>query len=93
MEFAVGRPAVRTPIRSPYYQSAKPHLRPRVGYLPERNVPVHGKRHGIHELGSVRNEGEKGQSEEFLIDGNPFENNIDDIDQNFCSSATSFSAE
>jgi len=88
MESAVGRPAGHMLIRSPYYQSVKPQLRTRNGYLPERNVPVHGKRHGIHELGSVRNEGEKGQSEEFLIDGNPFENNIDDIDQNFCPSAT-----
>jgi hypothetical protein len=73
--------------------SFKFQLRSWKGDIPERNIPIHGKRHGVHEFGSIGNEGKEGQPKEFLINGNTFQDNIDDIDQDFWSSATPLSAE
>lgn len=50
----------------------------------ERNVAVHRERDGVHELGRVGDEREERQAEEFLIDATALQDNVDDIDEDFC---------
>ena len=54
-------------------------LRHEISRVPECNVPVQGKRYGIHEFGGIGDQGEEGNTQELLVDTTTLQNDIHDI--------------
>ena len=50
----------------------------------QRDVPTHGKSHGVHELGCVRDEGEQCDTQELFVNPRPFKDDVDHFDQELC---------
>jgi hypothetical protein len=53
-------------------------------YARQGDVAVESKRHSVHELCRVRDEGEQGDSEELFVDARTLEDDIDDVDKYLC---------
>lgn len=49
----------------------------------ESDIAVEGKRHGVHELGGVGNQGEEGHTQEFLVYPRTLQDDIDNVDEEF----------
>lgn len=56
----------------------------RMGYLPESDVAVHRKRHGVHELSGIRDQSKQRNSQELFINSRPLQDNVDYIDKKLC---------
>ncbi len=56
------------------------------------DVAVDGERHGVHELGRVRDQSEEGNTQELFVNSRTVQNNVDDIDENLGNDGVKHSA-
>jgi hypothetical protein len=67
-----------------YSLEVKPAITKHENAVPESNIAIHSKRHGIHELCCVRDQRKQGNAKELFINARTIEDDVDDINQELC---------